>query len=104
MKCTKRNLILPLNVVMPNASFVIQEKFAKFQQKNYYKKTLNLKTMRIKLTIEVEIEDSFGMEEEEKLWFENEVLVGDGSLVLHSNDIGDTVGVIKAIKNLKYLG
>lgn len=60
--------------------------------------------MKIKLTIEVELEDSFGMEETEKLWLENEVLVGDGNLVLHSNEIGDTVGVVKSVKALKYLG
>jgi hypothetical protein len=60
--------------------------------------------MRIRLTIEVEVEDVFSFnEEDEKLWFENEVLIGDGSLMLHSNEIGDCVGTIKKVKNLQYL-
>ena len=58
--------------------------------------------MKIKLTIEVELEDGFGMDEQEKLWLENEVLVGDGSLILHSNDIGDEVGVVKKVINVSY--
>ena len=61
--------------------------------------------MRIRLTIEVELEEGMftGNTEEEKLWFENEVLVGDNSLMLHSNEIGDTVGVVKSVRNLQYL-
>ena len=59
--------------------------------------------MIVKMTIEVEIpEDAFGFSEEEKLWLENEVLVGDGSLILHSNDIGDEVGVVKKVRNVSY--
>ena len=43
--------------------------------------------MRVKLTIEVELEDGFDTHnEEDKLWLENEVLVGDGNLILHSLD------------------
>lgn len=53
--------------------------------------------MKIKLTIEVELEDAFNLaDEEEKIWFENEVLTGNGTLILHSNEIGDTVGVVKS--------
>lgn len=59
--------------------------------------------MKIKLTIEAELEDGYGIEEEEKLWLENEILVGDGSLILHSNEVGDSVGVVKSVKNLQYL-
>jgi len=59
--------------------------------------------MRIKMTIEVEIEDSFNsMDEEEKMWFENEVLIGDGTLMLHSNEIGDTIGIVKKVSNVQY--
>lgn len=60
--------------------------------------------MKIQLTIVVDIEDNvYGDSEEEKLWMENELLIGDGSLILHSNEIGDTVGVIKSVKILKYI-
>ncbi len=58
---------------------------------------------RVRCTIEFELEESFGIEEEELMWLENEVLVGDGNLILHSNDIGDTVGVVKSVKNIQYL-
>ncbi len=60
--------------------------------------------MRIKMTIEVEVDDElWGKSEDEKIWLENTVLVGDGNLILHSNDIGDEVGVIKSVKNIQYL-
>lgn len=61
--------------------------------------------MKIKITIEVELDHDFlnFSDEEEKLWFENEVLIGDGTLLLHSNEIGDTVGIVKKISNIKYL-
>jgi hypothetical protein len=60
--------------------------------------------MRIKLTIEVELDEGFNVEDEqEKLWIENEILVGDGNLILHSNDIGDTLGIVKSVKNIQYL-
>lgn len=57
----------------------------------------------IKLTIEVKLEDSFNYNEDERLWLENEILVGDGSLILHSNEIGDSLGVIKSVKNIQFL-
>ena len=60
--------------------------------------------MKIKMTIEVEVEDTFSFtDEEEKMWFENYVLIGDGTLILHSNEIGDTVGIVKKVSNVKYV-
>ena len=61
--------------------------------------------MRIKLTIEVELDDTVFLlrTDEEKMWLENEILVGDGNLILHSNDIGDSVGVVKRVANIQYL-
>ena len=59
--------------------------------------------MRVKATIEFELDDSFGITEDDLMWLENEVLVGDGNLILHSNDVGDSVGVIKSIKNIQYI-
>ena len=60
---------------------------------------------RIKLTIEVEIDESaFPLaNDDEILWLENEILVGDGNLILHSNEIGDSVGVVKSVKNICYI-
>ena len=60
--------------------------------------------MVLKLTIEVKIDDAvFGNSEEEKLWMENEILIGDGTLLLHSNEIGDTVGEIKKVSCIQWL-
>ena len=62
-----------------------------------------INTMKIKMTIEVEVEDTFNFtDDEEKMWFENEVLIGDGTLMLHSNEIGDTIGVVKKVSNVQY--
>ena len=60
--------------------------------------------MVAKITIEFELDDAvFGKSEEEILWLENEILVGDGSLLLHSNEIGDTVGEIKKVSNITWI-
>jgi hypothetical protein len=60
--------------------------------------------MKLKITIEVELEEGFIFtDEEEKMWFENEVLVGDGNLILHSNEVGDMVGVVKKVSNVQYV-
>ena len=62
------------------------------------------KTMKIKLTIEVEIDTRvFGVTKDDKLWLENEILVGDGNLTLHSDEVGDTVGIVKSVKGLKFI-
>jgi hypothetical protein len=59
--------------------------------------------MILKMTIEIELDDTlWGFTDDEKIWMENEVFVGDGSLIMHSNEIGDEVGVIKSVKNITY--
>lgn len=58
--------------------------------------------MKVKLIMIIDTHDSFGDSEEEKLWLENEILIGDGSLILHSNEIGDEVGVVKSCKVIGY--
>lgn len=60
--------------------------------------------MKIQMTIVVELDDDiYSNSEDELLWLENEILVGDGNLILHSSEIGDEVGVIKSVKNIKYV-
>ena len=55
------------------------------------------------MTIEVEIDKCFfPLDEEEQIWMENEVLIGNGTLLLHSNEIGDTLGIVKSVKNIKF--
>ena len=60
--------------------------------------------MKIKLTIEVDLEGIIDVnDEDQKIWLEDTILVGDGTLKLHSEDIGDTIGTIKKVSNLQYL-
>ena len=60
--------------------------------------------MKIKLTIEIDVDDElFKFDDEGKLWLENEILIGDGNLILHSNEIGDTLGVVKKVSNIRYI-
>ena len=61
--------------------------------------------MKIKLTIEVNVSDDFLDidSDEQKQWAENEILVGDRSLLLHSNEIGDTVGEVVSVKNIQWI-
>lgn len=59
----------------------------------------------IKMTIEIEVDkDIYNLDDEtERLWLENEIFVGDGNLIIHSNDIGDTVGVVSKVTNVQYV-
>ena len=56
----------------------------------------------LKVTLEIKLPDVYALDEEEKLWLENEILIGDGSLILHSNEIGDEVGTIKKVLNVRW--
>ena len=59
--------------------------------------------MILKMTIEVKLEQGMQLkDDEERMWAENEVLIGDGSLILHSNEIGDGVGVVKKVTNVRW--
>lgn len=59
--------------------------------------------MKIKLTIEIDVDDNvYSSDVDDILWLENEILVGDGNLILHSNEIGDTLGVVKKVSNIRY--
>jgi hypothetical protein len=53
---------------------------------------------KLKLLIELEYNDDamHGTEQESIDWFNNDILKGD-ELVLHCNNIGDTIGVIKTL-------
>lgn len=60
--------------------------------------------MKVKIKIEVELSD--GMElhhDDERIWAENEIFVGDGNLILYSNEIGDEVGVVKKIEKVTWI-
>jgi len=65
---------------------------------------MSTKGNTLSMTIEVELGDAFTfLHEEEFTWFQNEVLVGNGTLVLHSDEIGDIIGIIKKVSNVRYI-
>lgn len=60
--------------------------------------------MKIRLLIEVDLQNYLSTkDEEERRWFENEVLVWNRTLILHSNEIGDYIGEITSVKNIEFL-
>lgn len=59
----------------------------------------------IRMTIELEI-NNYAIDltdKEECDWIRNEILVGNGKLILHSNEIGDYLGVISKVSNIVIL-
>lgn len=59
--------------------------------------------MKVKLTIEVELEEAMTLfDDDERIWAENDVFTTDGSLVLWSNEIGDSVGSIINVEDLEW--
>ena len=56
------------------------------------------------MTIDIDVDENiYGFSEDEKLWLENEIFIVDGSLILHSNEIGDEVGPVKKVRNIQYI-
>ena len=54
--------------------------------------------MQLTLTIELTFDENamHGNDQEEREWFYNTILLGE-ELILHSNEIGDTVGTVKVL-------
>ena len=60
--------------------------------------------MKVRMMIEVELEEAMiPTDDEERVWTEREILIGNGTLLLHSNEIGDLVGVVTAVSNLSWV-
>ena len=58
--------------------------------------------MIIRMTIEVFIDDSTSeFSEEEKSWMENDVLVSDGSMQLHSA-VADVIGTVHKVEDVNW--
>ncbi len=58
--------------------------------------------MEIEITIVIKTDDSiFGVDQEEKDWLFQEVLGKPDELFLHSNFIGDTIGEVITVKEVK---
>lgn len=60
--------------------------------------------MKIRMTIEVDLVKGMELyDDDERMWAENEVFVGDGNFILHSNEVGDEVGIVKKVSNLTWI-
>jgi hypothetical protein len=53
--------------------------------------------MKIRMMIELDCEQAPATKEE-KQWFMEEVLLDPKGLILHSNEIGDTVGTVNVLE------
>lgn len=54
--------------------------------------------MKIKMTVVLDYEAGDRMDKEEKRWFMQNVLLDKAGLLLHSNEIGDTLGRINVLE------
>lgn len=61
--------------------------------------------MKIRMTIELDLGNNFidYKDDEERMWAENEILIGNRELIVHSNEIGDYVGEVTKVTNLQWL-
>lgn len=61
--------------------------------------------MKVRMTIELDLGNDFinYKDDEERMWVENEILVGNRELIVHSNKIGDYIGEVTKVNNLTWL-
>ena len=62
--------------------------------------------MKIEVTILIELDDYVLNSESDKeqiSYFEKEILNNYNTLFLYSNELGDSLGDIKSVKNIKYI-
>lgn len=50
------------------------------------------------MIVELDYPDGERMEKDEKCWFMENVLLDQAGLLLHSNEIGDTVGTVHVLE------
>lgn len=61
--------------------------------------------MKVRLTIEIDLDKNLinYSDDEERMWVENKILIGNKELIVHSNEIGDDVGEVTKVRNLTWL-
>ena len=60
--------------------------------------------MKIRMTIEVELNVGMEMRDDlERKWAEEDILIGDGNLMLHSNEIGIEVGIVTDVTDIEWI-
>lgn len=62
--------------------------------------------MKVRLTIEIDLNKNLinFYDDDERMWVENEILLGNRTLMVHSNEIGDCIGEVTSVKKLTWLG
>ena len=58
--------------------------------------------MKVRMTIEIDLGNTF-TDDEERMWAENEIFIGNRELIVHSNEIGDYIGEVTKVSNLIWL-
>jgi hypothetical protein len=53
---------------------------------------------KYRLVIDLDVDEHYIGDSEDKEWLENVVLSSQGQLLLHSNFVGDNVGQVKVLK------
>lgn len=61
-----------------------------------------MKRQKVKLTITVELTD-YELDNEEKEWYKKDILISGDGLILHSNEIGDSLGQILKVENVRWI-
>lgn len=61
-----------------------------------------MKRQKLELTITVELTD-YELDNEEKEWYEKDILIAGDDLILHSNEVGDSLGNAIKVENVRWI-
>ncbi len=61
-----------------------------------------MKRQKVELTITVELTD-YELDNEEKEWYEKDILIAGDDLILHSNEVGDSLGNAIKVENVRWI-
>jgi hypothetical protein len=59
--------------------------------------------MKVRLTIEIDLDDLWEDKDEDKLSLEEDILLDNGSLIIYSTEISEYVGIVTSVKNIKFI-
>ena len=61
-----------------------------------------MERQKVKLTITIEL-TNYELDNDEKEWYEKDILIAGDGLILHSNEIGDSLGSAIKVENVRWL-
>ena len=63
-----------------------------------------MKRQKVELTITIELADyELEIDNEEKEWYEKDILIAGNDLILHSNEVGDGLGNTIKVENVRWV-